>query len=580
MDGRIALLEAWLAAGLELGNHTYSHPDFNKIGLAAYQEEIVRGETVTRRLARQHGRELRLFRHTFLRTGATTGDKAGLETFLKARGYVVAPVSVENDDWYFNARYVKARADGDAALAARIGEAYLVHWGVMLDWYDALAQQTFGRRVHHVALMHQNALNADYLPRVLALMRARGLRFAPIDEVLKDPAYAHEDRYGRGLGQIVAAALGLERGHGHAGQGARPARLGDEAPALKPGPAMASLGPMRHLVLGRTGLRVSELCLGTMTFGGSGMWEALGALDQARATALVERSLEAGINFFDSADFYAAGESEAMLGKALGARRRNVVVATKVRLRMGDGVNDVGLSRSHILSAADASLKRLGTDYIDLYQVHNPDPLTPLDETLRALEDLVRWGKVRYVGASNYAAWQLMKALWIADARGFSRFESLQAYYNLLARDLERELVPMLRDQQVGLMVWSPLAGGYLAGKTDKAGKAPAGSRLEKDSYLPLDLERGGRILLALREIASGHGVSPARVALAWLLSREVVTSVIVGARSVEQLDDNLAAIRVKLRRDELERLDAASALPDEYPGWMLRRTASDRTLT
>lgn len=201
VDGRIALLEAWLAAGLELGNHTYSHPDFNKIGLAAYQEEIVRGETVTRRLARQHGRELRLFRHTFLRTGATAGDKAGLEAFLKARGYVVAPVSVENDDWYFNARYVKARADGDAALAARIGEAYLVHWGVMFDWYDALAQQTFGRRVHHVALLHQNALNADYLPRVLALMRARGLRFASIGEVLKDPAYAHEDRYVGGWGK-------------------------------------------------------------------------------------------------------------------------------------------------------------------------------------------------------------------------------------------------------------------------------------------------------------------------------------------------------------------------------------------
>jgi aryl-alcohol dehydrogenase-like predicted oxidoreductase len=336
---------------------------------------------------------------------------------------------------------------------------------------------------------------------------------------------------------------------------------------------------MRYLVLGRTGLRVSELCFGTMTFGGTGMWEALGALDQPRATALVERCLEAGVNFFDTADFYAAGESEVMLGKALGARRKDVVVATKVRLRMGPGVNDIGLSRSHVLAGAEASLKRLGTDYIDLYQVHNPDPLTPVDETLRALEDLVRSGKVRYVGASNYAAWQMMKALWSADTRGYSRFESLQAYYNLLARDLERELVPMLRDQQLALMVWSPLAGGYLSGKADKTGKAPAGSRLAKDSYLPLDLERGTRILAVLREIATGHGVSAARIALAWLLSREVVTSVIVGARSLEQVDDNLAATRVKLRRDELERLDAASALPDEYPGWMLRRTAADRTL-
>jgi aryl-alcohol dehydrogenase-like predicted oxidoreductase len=284
-----------------------------------------------------------------------------------------------------------------------------------------------------------------------------------------------------------------------------------------------------------------------------------------------------GVNFFDTADFYAAGESEAMLGKALGERRKDVVVATKVRLRMGPGPNDVGLSRAHILSAADASLRRLGSDWIDLYQVHNPDPLTPLDETLRALEDLVRWGKVRYVGASNHAAWQMMKALWIADANGFSRFECLQAYYNLVARDLERDVVPMLKDQDLGLLVWSPLAGGYLAGKADKEGRAPAGSRLEKDSFLPIDRERGQRVLAALRDLAVGHGVSPARIALAWLLSRDVVTSVIVGARTIEQLDDNLAAARVKLRHDEVVRLDTASALPEEYPGWMLRRTAADR---
>ncbi len=336
---------------------------------------------------------------------------------------------------------------------------------------------------------------------------------------------------------------------------------------------------MRYLLLGRTGLRVSELCFGTMTFGGTGMWETIGALDQSRATLLVARCLEGGVNFFDTADFYAAGESEAMLGRALGARRIDNVVATKVRLRMGPGPNDVGLSRAHILAAAEASLKRLGTDYIDLYQVHAPDPLTPLEETLRALEDLVRWGKVRYVGASNYAAWQMMKALWISDARGFARLESLQAYYNLMARDVEREIVPMLKDQGVGLMVWSPLAGGYLSGKANKDGKAPPGSRLEKDSYLPLDLARGQRILGVLRELSAGHGVSPARIALAWLLSREVVTSVIVGARTPEQLDDNLAAARVKLRRDELDRLDAASALLEEYPGWMLKRTATDRVL-
>lgn len=334
---------------------------------------------------------------------------------------------------------------------------------------------------------------------------------------------------------------------------------------------------MRYLVLGRTGLRVSELCFGTMTFGGAGTWETIGALDQPRATTLVGRCLDAGVNFFDTADFYAAGESEAILGKALGARRKDVVVATKVRLRMGPGPNDVGLSRAHILAAADASLKRMATDWIDLYQLHHPDPLTPLDETLRALEDLVRWGKVRYVGASNHAAWQMIKALWIADAKGYSRFESLQAYYSLVARELEREIAPMLKDQSLGLLVWSPLAGGYLSGKADKDGKAPAGTRLEKDSFLPIDRERGQHVVAVLRELAAGHGVSPARVALAWLLSREVVTSVIIGARTTEQLDDNLAATRVKLRRDELDRLDAASVLPEEYPGWMQRRSAADR---
>jgi aryl-alcohol dehydrogenase-like predicted oxidoreductase len=337
---------------------------------------------------------------------------------------------------------------------------------------------------------------------------------------------------------------------------------------------------MRQLVLGRTGLRVSELCFGTMTFGGTGTWQALGGLDQKQADVLVGRCLDAGITFFDTADFYAAGESETLLGRSLGAKRKDVVVATKVRLRMGPGPNDVGLSRAHILAAAEASLERLGTDYLDLYQIHAPDPLTPIDETLRALEDLVRSGKLRYVGASNLAAWQMMKALWAADVKGFSRFESLQAYYNLAARELERELVPMLEDQRIALLVWSPLAGGFLSGKVARDGSAPKDSRLFSDRYLPVDNERAQRILDVLREVAAGHGVSPARVALAWLLARPVVTSVIIGARRLEQLDDNLAAVRVKLRRDELDRLDAVSAIPEEYPGWMLKRTAADRTLT
>jgi aryl-alcohol dehydrogenase-like predicted oxidoreductase len=337
---------------------------------------------------------------------------------------------------------------------------------------------------------------------------------------------------------------------------------------------------MRYLVLGRTGLRVSQLSLGTMTFGGTGMWEAVGALDQKRAEVLVAKALEAGINLFDTADFYAAGESETMLGKALGARRKDNLIATKVRLKMGEGPNAVGLSRAHVLDAADASLKRLGTDYIDLYQIHAPDPLTPIDETLRALEDLVRWGKVRYLGASNLAAWQMMKALWSSDRGGFARFEALQAYYNLAARELERELVPMLQDQQLGLLVWSPLAGGFLSGKVAKDGSAPKDSRLAGDRFLPLDIERGQRIVDVLREVGSRHSVSPARVALAWLLAQPVVTSVILGARRPEQLEDNIASTRVKLRSDELERLAAVSALAEEYPGWMLRRSAADRALS
>lgn len=231
IDGRIGLLDEWLAAGLELGNHTFSHPDLNKIGLAAYEEEIVRGETVTRLLSRKHGRELRLFRHTFLRTGKTAEDKAGLDAFLKARGYRMAPVTVENDDWYFNARYAKARAAGDPELQRRIGEAYLAHWTVMLDWYDALARRLFGRPVHHVALLHQNALNADYLPRVLALMKDRGLRFASVDEALQDPAYAREDRYVGGWGKSWLQRWAWADGHDTLGQEPDPP---DWVTALKP----------------------------------------------------------------------------------------------------------------------------------------------------------------------------------------------------------------------------------------------------------------------------------------------------------------------------------------------------------
>jgi aryl-alcohol dehydrogenase-like predicted oxidoreductase len=309
-----------------------------------------------------------------------------------------------------------------------------------------------------------------------------------------------------------------------------------------------------------------------MTFGGQGRWEALGALDQARASEMVARALDRGVNLMDTANVYGNGEAERMLGVALGARRKDVIVCTKVRFTMGKGPNERGLSRGHILAEVDSSLKRLGTDYIDLYQIHSADPLTPLDEVLRALEDLVRMGKVRYVGASNLRALELMKSLWIADVRRYSRFESLQAYYNVAARDLEREVIPILEDQSMGLLVWSPLAGGLLSGKYPKTGDAPPGTRRAKFDFPPVDRERAYRIMEVMQGIAKAHYVSMSRVALAWLCSKEVVTSVILGARRLEQLDDNLAD--TTLTAAELAELDRVSALPEEYPTWFLRMSA------
>lgn len=336
---------------------------------------------------------------------------------------------------------------------------------------------------------------------------------------------------------------------------------------------------MKFKLLGNTGLYVSELCLGAMTFGGEGFWKVIGAQPQSEVDALVNKSLDAGINFFDTADVYSFGASETLLGKALSAKRKDVIIASKVRGRMGDGPNQVGLSRGHIFDSIEASLKRLGTDYLDLYQIHGFDPITPLEETLRALDDVVKRGMVRYIGCSNLAAWQLMKALGISDRYSLARFASLQAYYTVAGRDLEREVVPLLRDQKVGLMVWSPLAGGFLTGKYTREGARDQSARRATFDFPPIDKERAYNVVDVLGEIAKEKSTTVAGVALAWLLHQDTVTTVIIGARSPEQLDDNLKAPEIKLSADDLARIDTVSALAPEYPGWMLSRQSADRAL-
>jgi aryl-alcohol dehydrogenase-like predicted oxidoreductase len=338
---------------------------------------------------------------------------------------------------------------------------------------------------------------------------------------------------------------------------------------------------MRNHALGRTGLFVSELCLGTMTFGGTGeMWSQIGDVQQADAERLVGQAIDAGINFIDTADVYSGGQSEEITGQALKnlkVPRDSVVVATKVFGETGKGPNARGLTRSHILDGVKASLKRLQLDHIDLYQVHGFDPATPMDETLRALDQMVRHGHVRYIGVSNWAAWQIAKALGISERLGLARFESLQAYYTVAGRDLERELVPMLRSENVGLMVWSPLAGGLLSGKYGRDQQPEQGSRRTTFDFPPVHKERAFDVVDAMRPMAESRGVSVAQIALGWLLHQPQVTSVIVGAKRPEQLADNIAATAVKLTAAELEAIDKVSKLPAEYPGWMLERQGGVR---
>jgi aryl-alcohol dehydrogenase-like predicted oxidoreductase len=337
---------------------------------------------------------------------------------------------------------------------------------------------------------------------------------------------------------------------------------------------------MKYNQLGNTGLFVSEICLGAMTFGGQGLFKVVGDVDQKGTTSMIARALEAGVNFIDTADVYSLGNSEKLVGQALkdaGVRRSDIVIATKCYGRMGKGPNDMGASRGHIMDAVAKSLERLQTDHIDLYQIHATDIIAPVEETMRALDDLVSRGMVRYIGCSNWQAWRIMKAQGIADKRGWARFETLQAYYSIAGRDLEREIVPLLNDQKIGLMVWSPLAGGLLSGKFGPGSNGPEGARRTAFDFPPVDKDRAWKCIDAMREIGNAHGVSVARVALAWVLAKPFVTSVIIGAKTDEQLDDNLAAAALTLSADEIAKLDAVSVLPPEYPGWMLARQSSER---
>ena len=325
--------------------------------------------------------------------------------------------------------------------------------------------------------------------------------------------------------------------------------------------------------LGNTGLLVSELCLGTMTFGGGeGMWQKIGALQQSDAEALIARSVEAGINFIDTADVYSEGLSEQITGQALrnlNIPRDEIVVATKAFGQMGPGPNNRGNSRAHIIAACHASLRRLQLDHIDLYQIHGFDPITPIEETLRALDTLVQHGHVRYIGVSNWAAWQIATATGIARHENLARFESLQAYYTLAGRDLEREHIPLLRHEKIGLLVWSPLAGGLLSGKYTRDHEKSAEGRRAEFDFPPVDRDRAYAVIDTMRPIAEARGVSVAQIALSWLLHRRAVTSVIIGAKRLDQLDDNIAATKLDLTAAELDTLDRASTLPREYPGWM-----------
>lgn len=337
---------------------------------------------------------------------------------------------------------------------------------------------------------------------------------------------------------------------------------------------------MKYKILGKTGLKVSTLCLGTMNYGGKGFFGYMGNLDQNAVDEQIKMVTEAGVNFIDTANIYSEGLSEVMIGQAiknLAINRDNLVLATKVRGTMGKSQNDLGLSKKHIIQQVEGSLKRLGTDYIDLYQIHTADPLTPIEETIKTLDDLVRSGKIRYFGASNLSAWQLMKGLAYSQYNHLDSFASLQANYSLDVRDAEREIVPMLQDQKVGMMVWSPLSGGLLTGKYKRNGQKEEG-RLNSFPFPPFHEERAYDVLDVLIPIAEQKQVSTSQLALAWLLHQPVVSSVIIGATKLHQLQDNLKSVDVVFTAEELSLLNEASKLPVEYPGNVLEIMTADRS--
>ncbi len=327
---------------------------------------------------------------------------------------------------------------------------------------------------------------------------------------------------------------------------------------------------MRYRLLGQTGLYVSELCLGTMTYGGggAGIWASIGKLQQDAVNEQVRTAVDAGINFIDTANVYSLGQSETLLGqslKSLALPRDQLIIATKATGAMNEAPNGRGQSRHHLFNEVDASLKRLQLEYIDLYQLHAFDPLTPFEESLSALDDLVRTGRVRYIGLCNMAAWQIMKSLAVSDRRGWARFSSVQAYYTIAGRDLEREIVPLISDQKLGLMVWSPLAGGLLSGKFKSAGdKGPADARRATFDFPVVNKDRAFQCIEVMRPMAAERQISVAQIALAWLLAKPYVSTV------MDQLRDNIASTRVQLTDSERRTLDEVSQLPAEYPGWML----------
>jgi aryl-alcohol dehydrogenase-like predicted oxidoreductase len=337
---------------------------------------------------------------------------------------------------------------------------------------------------------------------------------------------------------------------------------------------------MQYSRLGGTGLIVSKFALGSMTFGSdpTGPFASTYKVDQAAANDLVARAIDAGVNYFNSADVYASGDSERILGKAIGAKRQQVVIATKVGNRMGPGLVEAGLSRRHILAAADASLERLGTDYIDVYLVHKVDALTPIEETVEALEELVRAGKVRYVGFSNWPAWMAAKAVGIQRTRGYQQFRGAEMYYSLVGRDLEHEVAPFCVDAGIGVMVWSPLAGGFLSGKYTRAKpKGESGDRLGGFEFLPYDREQGYRLIDLLQSIGAKRGATPAQTSLAWLLTRPAVASILVGASNRRQLDENLKAADVQLTAEDLAALDTATKPAAIYPNWFNERVVDGK---